>query len=419
MNRACSLFLATVLASLFQTVPAWCEPLQAVREELPLHETKEHWRHFQCQVPQEEELKPNRPVIALADNPLQQPAGDQSVQSWSSPSGVKVVLMIHGGCGVIPRDKMSDKLADEHREVLKASLRAGYAALQKPNAVSLDGVVEAIKVLEDSPLFNAGKGSVFTREGKNELDASIMDGKNKQAGAVASTTIIKNPITAARIVLEKSGHVLMVGEGADQFAKVSGIEIVDPSYFRTEYRWKQHERGLKEEQELLEKEKAAKGKELGKAAIPDPVSPVAFRRRTEDRVGTVGAVAIDRAGNVAAGTSTGGLNNKRHGRVGDAPIIGAGNYADNDSCAISSTGDGEFFLRAVAAHEISSLVKYKGLSIASASKQVMSQIKDAGGDGAVIVLNRKGEGAFSYNTEGMYRGYITSDGEAHAFIFEK
>ena len=211
----------------------------------------------------------------------------------------------------------------------------------------------------------------------------------------------------------------MVGEGADQFAKASGIEIVDPSYFKTEYRWKQHERGLKEEQELLEKEKAAKGKELGKAVIPDPVNSVAFRRRTEDRVGTVGAVAIDRAGNVAAGTSTGGLNNKRHGRVGDAPIIGAGNYADNDSCAISSTGDGEFFLRAVAAHEISSLVKYKGLSIASASKQVMSQIKDAGGDGAVIVLNRKGEGAFSYNTEGMYRGYITSDGEAHAFIFEK
>src|SRR5262249_47586780 len=220
-----------------------------------------------------------------------------------------------------------------------------------------------------SPLFNAGKGAVFTREGKIELDASIMDGRTRKAGAVASVTTIKNPITAARIVMQKSGHVLMVGDGADQFAKAMGIETVDPSYFATEYRKKQHERGLKEieEQETKEQQNSAPRDGLGKLSFPRRQNAPGLRRRTEDVVGTVGAVALDRAGNLAAGTSTGGLNNKRHGRVGDAPIIGAGNYADNQSCAISATGDGEFFLRAVAAHEISSLVKYKGLSIARAS----------------------------------------------------
>lgn len=309
---------------------------------------------------------------------------------------------------------MSADMEKAHRETLEASLRAGYAALQKPDATSLDGVVAAIKVLEDSPLFNAGKGAVFTREGKNELDASIMDGRTKSAGAVASVTTIKNPITAARVVMERSGHVLMVSDGAEQFAKSRGIEMVDPSYFATEYRKKQRERGLKEieEQEKLELKKPASHDGLGQY-VP------AIRRKTHDVVGTVGAVALDRAGNIAAGTSTGGLNNKRHGRVGDAPIIGAGNYADNATCAISSTGDGEFFLRAVAAHEISSLVKHKGLSIASASSQVIQQIKEDGGDGAVIVLTRTGEAAMTYNTEGMYRGYITSDGDAHVFIYSK
>jgi len=330
-----------------------------------------------------------------------------AVRTWQSKSGEQVVLVIHGGCGVIPRDRMSAHMEQKHREALEAALRAGYAALQEEDATSLDGVVAAIKVMEDSPLFNAGHGAVFTREGKNELDASIMDGRTKNAGAVASVTTIKNPITAARAVMEKSGHVLMVAEGAEQFAqtvgKDAGIEIVDPSYFRTEFRWKQHEEGLKAEQEQ---------------AKPNSDGASAFQRKTQDRVGTVGAVALDSSGNLAAGTSTGGLNNKRHGRVGDCPIIGAGNYADNQTCAISSTGDGEFFLRAVAAHEISSLVKYKGLPIATASNQVIGQIHELGGDGAVIVLTRSGEAAFSYNTEGMYRGYITTDGKPHVFIYE-
>jgi beta-aspartyl-peptidase (threonine type) len=316
---------------------------------------------------------------------------------------------------------MSAEMERAHSDVLEASLRTGYAALQKPDATSLDGVVAAIKVLEDSPLFNAGKGAVFTREGKIELDASIMDGRTRKAGAVASVTTIKNPITAARIVMQKSGHVLMVGDGADQFAKAMGIETVDPSYFATEYRKKQHERGLKEieEQETKEQQNSAPRDGPGKLSFLRRQNAPGLRRRTEDVVGTVGAVALDRAGNLAAGTSTGGLNNKRHGRVGDAPIIGAGNYADNQSCAISATGDGEFFLRAVAAHEISSLVKYKGLSIARASSQVMGQIKEDGGDGAVIVLTRNGEAAIAYNTEGMYRGYITSDGKPRVFIYSE
>ncbi len=342
-------------------------------------------------------------------------AGD-SVQSWASPPGTRVVLVIHGGCGVIPRSEMTQEMEKAHLDVLEAALRAGYAALQKPDASCQDGVVEAVKVLEDSPLFNAGKGAVFTREGKNELDASIMDGRTKSAGAVASVTTIKNPITAARLVMQKSGHVLMVGDGADQYAKTMGIEIVDPSYFGTDYRLKQHKRGLKEiELEELRNRNGSDGADLNSAPAPDNAPGI--RRKTQDVVGTVGAVALDRAGNIAAGTSTGGLNNKRHGRVGDAPIIGAGNYAENESCAVSSTGDGEFFLRAVAAHEISSLVKYKGLSIARASSQVMKQIKDDGGDGAVIVLTRNGQAAMTYNTEGMYRGYITSDGSPHAFIY--
>ena len=344
---------------------------------------------------------------------------DESVKSWQSGSGTKVVLMIHGGCGVIPRNEMTPEMEKAHRAALESSLLAGYATLQKPGATSLDGVVEAIKVLEDSPLFNAGKGAVFTREGKNELDASIMEGRTKNAGAVASTTIIKNPIVAARLVMQKSGHVLMVGDGADQFARLMGAETVDPSYFATEFRKQQHLRGLKE---IEIQEKQEHQQNLGINDRTDKViSPGLIRRgrRTEDFVGTVGAVAVDREGNISAGTSTGGLNNKRHGRVGDAPIIGAGNYADNESCAISSTGDGEFFLRAVAAHEISSRVKYKGLSIRDASQQVMAEIKREGGDGAVIVLTRSGVGAFSYNTEGMYRGYITSAGKTHVFIYSE
>lgn len=327
----------------------------------------------------------------------------------------RAVLLVHGGCGVLSRQEMTPELEQQYHAGLAAALRAGHAALQKDGATSLDGVAAAITMLEDSPLFNAGKGSVFTREGKNELDASIMDGRTGQAGAVASVTTIKNPILAARCVMEKSGHVLMTADGAEQFAKSCGIELVDPSYFRTEARWRQYQNGLREEQEREQRRKTSR---LG------PESPhgetTAFHRRPENRFGTVGAVALDRAGNIAAGTSTGGLSMKRHGRVGDSPIIGAGNYADNGSCAISSTGDGEFFLRAVAAHEISALVKYKGLSLAAAADEVINgTIKRAGGDGAVIVINTRGEFTLCFNTEGMYRGYVTADGQIRTLIYRE
>lgn len=354
----------------------------------------------------------------VAADEVVSPSGER-VQSWKSDPGTKVVLLIHGGCGVIPRSQMTPEMEKSHREVLEQSLRAGYQALQKPEATSLDAVIEAIKVLEDSPLFNAGRGAVFTREGKNELDASIMDGRTRNAGAVASVTNIKNPITAARMVMQKSGHVLMVGDGAEKFARSMGVESVDPSWFRTEFRWNQHLRGLKEIEEEEKKLKSNPEKQEGANVDPRQFAPGIHRRRTEDVVGTVGAVALDSRGNIAAGTSTGGLNNKRHGRVGDAPIIGAGNFADNDTCAISSTGDGEFFLRAVSAYEIQSLIKYNGASLETAAVRVMGQIKKDGGDGAVILIDRRGQAAIVYNTEGMYRGFITSDGKPYVSIFQK
>ena len=221
--------------------------------------------------------------------------------------------------------------------------------------------------------------------------------------------------------MEKSGHVLMVGKGAEQFALDSKLEIVDPSYFWTQFRWNQYQTALRLEKELEKLPPTPPGDAKQSSALPrDETELRRFRASGLNRFGTVGAVALDKAGNLAAGTSTGGLNMKRSGRVGDSPLIGAGTFADNESCAISSTGDGEYFIRAVAAYDISALVKYKGLSIAAASNEVIQhKIKDAGGDGAVIVLNRQGEAAMSFNTEGMYRGYVSPDGKMHVFIYEQ
>jgi beta-aspartyl-peptidase (threonine type) len=301
-----------------------------------------------------------------------------------------VIFAVHGGAGATPKGKLPAELEKRIRETLDEALRAGEAALKKPDATSLDAVTAAITLLEDSPLFNAGKGAVFTREGKNELDASIMNGADRRAGAVASVTTIKNPILAARAVMEKSGHVLMVGPGADAYAKQIGLEIVDPTYFRTDQRWK-------DLQERLKRDADKSGSK-----------------------GTVGAVAIDRHGNLAAGTSTGGLTAKRHGRVGDSPIIGAGTFADNKSCAISATGDGEYFIRAVAAHDIAALVEYKGMTIKQAAEEVLfRKIKPTGGDGAVIVLDPKGNLAMSYTTDGLYRGYVTADGRRKVMIYDE
>jgi beta-aspartyl-peptidase (threonine type) len=316
-----------------------------------------------------------------------------------------VVLGIHGGAGV-PKNEMTPELEKRLRAGLEQALKAGHAALQKPGATSLDGIETAIRLMEDDPWFNAGRGAVFTHEGRNELDASIMEGRMKKAGAVAGVTNIKNPITAARAVMEKTKHVMLIATGAEVFAKDAGLEIVDPSYFRTEHRWKQLQDQLREEREAAEKRKKD-------AAALGPL-PRAYE------LSTVGAVAIDGAGNLAAGTSTGGMSNKQYGRVGDSPIIGAGTYADNNSCAVSCTGHGEYFIRYTVARDIALLMEYKGLSVQHAADEVIRRkLKAAGGEGAAIALDAKGNFAMSHNTEGLYRGYVTADGKMTVMLYEK
>jgi beta-aspartyl-peptidase (threonine type) len=319
----------------------------------------------------------------------------------------RVVLALHGGAGVLSKELMTPGKAKEYREVLEAALRAGHAKLQNGQATSRDAVVAAIRVLEDSPLFNAGKGAAFTRDGRNELDAAIMDGRTRRAGAVAAVTTVKNPIVAALLVMEKSPHVLLVGQGADAFAREYGAEIVDPSYFYTDLRWKMLEEELRQQKAPPPPQPRSQ-----RPAEPESGPPA------DHRSGTVGCVAVDRQGNLAAGTSTGGLTAKLPGRVGDSPLIGAGTFADNRSCAVSATGVGEYFIRAVAAHDIAALVEYQGLTVAQASRIVVHEkIKRAGGEGGVIVLDRRGNLAMSYSSEGMYRGYVTRSGKSRVMIY--
>jgi beta-aspartyl-peptidase (threonine type) len=313
---------------------------------------------------------------------------------------VKAVLVVHGGAGDPAADKVPAEV-EKRRAGLERALQAGYRVLQD-GRTSLDAVEAAIRVLEDDPHFNAGRGAVFTREGRNELDASIMEGKTKRAGAVASVTVIKNPITAARAVMERSRHVLLVGRGAELFAVKQGLEIVDPEYFRTPER-------LKELQEEMLKEQQ-KGPQPG------------ARSREDGRhsFGTVGAVALDREGNLAAGTSTGGLTNKMAGRVGDSPIIGAGTYADNEACGISCTGHGEYFIRYGVAHEVVALMKYKKLSVGEATAAVLRELPEMpGGIGGLIALDRNQNAAFAFNAPTMYRGYVTPEGKIHVILSGK
>lgn len=306
-------------------------------------------------------------------------------------------LVIHGGAGTILRSNMSPEREAAYRAALTEALQTGHAVLKRGGS-SLDAIEATIKVLEDSPLFNAGKGAVFTSEGTNELDASIMDGATLKAGAVAGVKRIKNPISLARLVMEKSPHVMMVGEGAETFARQNGVEWVDPKYFYTEERWKQL-------QEAKRKEKQPKTSSL----------------TTDDKkFGTVGAVALDQNGNLAAGTSTGGMTNKKFGRVGDAPIIGAGTYANNATCAVSATGHGEYFIRSVVAHDIAALMEYRGLSLKEAADiVVMKKLVKLGGEGGVIAIDKDGNHAMPFNSPGMYRGFIDSDGKAVVEIYKE
>ncbi|MDA0356085.1 MAG: isoaspartyl peptidase/L-asparaginase [Bacteroidetes bacterium] len=312
------------------------------------------------------------------------------MQLGLAPTKPKAVLVVHGGAGTILKEQMTDSIEQLYREKLSEALLVGREVIRK-GGTSVDAVVAVIEILEDSPLFNAGKGAVFTAEGKNELDASIMDGGTGMAGAVASLTHVKNPIKAARAVMEHSEHVMMIGSGAEKFVTSQGIEMVPEDYFFTQKRFDQHR------------------KALGEAVKAEPI---------QKKYGTVGAVALDGYGNLAAGTSTGGMTNKQFGRVGDAPIIGAGTYASNASCAVSATGHGEFFIRNVVAYDIAALMTYKNVSVEQASEAVINgKLKAINGGGGVIALDREGNFTMPFNTPGMYRGFISLEGEPQVFIY--
>jgi beta-aspartyl-peptidase (threonine type) len=301
-----------------------------------------------------------------------------------------ISIAIHGGAGVINRDVMSAADEQAYRADLGRALDAGYEVLDSGGA-ALDAVTAAVRILEDSPLFNAGRGAVFNHEGINELDASIMDGRQLRAGAVAGVRHVRNPIELARLVMDRSPHVLLAGAGAEEFAQEQGVELVPSEYFHTEQRWRQLE-------------KARGGGKFNAAEI--------------GYFGTVGAVALDRAGDLAAATSTGGTTNKRYGRIGDSPIIGAGNFADNDSCAVSATGSGEYFIRTVLGHEISSLMKYRGLSAQAAAREAIhGTLERIGGKGGAIVVDRAGNIALEFNSGGMFRGARDSKGRREILIY--
>ncbi len=309
-----------------------------------------------------------------------------------------ITLVIHGGAGTIKRANMTPAKEKAYRDKLAEALNSGFETLEKGGSSSA-AVITVIKILEDSPLFNAGKGSVFNSEGKNEMDAAIMDGSTLMAGSVAGITTVKNPITAAYAVMTKSAHVMMIGKGAEKFAADQGLEIVDPSYFFDSTRYKQWL-------------KVKNGEGSKQAMYFDPIIK-------DLKFGTVGAVALDQFGNISAGTSTGGMTNKKYGRVGDAPIIGAGTYANNATCGVSATGWGEYFIRLTVAHDIAALKQYAGLTLQEAADSVvMKKLPRFGGDGGIIALDRQGNISMTFCSEGMFRGYIKKKGEAKTFIYK-
>jgi L-asparaginase / beta-aspartyl-peptidase len=309
-----------------------------------------------------------------------------------------VVFAIHGGAGNITRAAITPEREKEYIQKMDEAVSRGYEILKK-GGTALDAIEAALVILEDSPLFNAGKGSVFTADGRNELDASIMDGKTLKAGAVAGVRTIKNPIILARKVMENSPHVMMAARGAEEFAKGQNVELVDTAYFWDEKRYKQLKR-LQEE-------------ESGRGAL----SP---SEKMDYKFGTVGAVALDSHGNIAAGTSTGGMANKKFGRIGDAPIIGAGTYANNKTCAVSATGHGEYFIRSVVAHDISALMEYKKLPLKRAAHEVVNvKLVQLGGEGGIIALDAKGNYTFAFNSSGMFRAVIDKNGRKEIKIFKE
>ncbi|MEW5764364.1 MAG: isoaspartyl peptidase/L-asparaginase family protein [Acidobacteriota bacterium] len=317
----------------------------------------------------------------------------------SGGSQAPVALVLHGGAGAIRKDQMPPGKEAAYRETLAEAARAGWDILQGGGS-SLDAVETAVRILEDSPLFNAGKGAVFNHEGAHELDASIMDGATLRAGAVAGVRRVKNPVVLARRVMERSPHVFLVAQGAEAFAREQGVDLVLPSFFDTEERWRDFQRARAREQEE------------GRGGPPGGTEPPPEKR------GTVGAVALDRCGHLAAATSTGGMTNKRWGRVGDSPVIGAGTYADDSACAVSATGWGEYFIRAAVAHDIRCRVAYRGESLQSAADAALAVVEALGGDGGVVALDARGNRAVSFNTPGMFRAWVEADGTVTVRLYE-
>ncbi len=306
-----------------------------------------------------------------------------------------ISIAIHGGAGTIPKGSLNPEQELAYRQALNNALQKGYALLEA-GASALDAVEAAVRELEDTPLFNAGRGAVFTAEGTHELDASIMDGQTLEAGAVSMVRGVRNPVSLARLVMERSGHVFLAGAGAETFARAQGCTFESEDYFYDEFRYQQwlSVRGTEHTQ-------------------------LDHSVKKDEKFGTVGAVALDQHGNIAAATSTGGMTNKKFGRVGDSPMIGAGNYANNSTCAVSCTGSGEFFIRAVVAYDVSCLMEYKGLSLADACQEVVhKRLLDIGGDGGLIAVDPQGNICLSFNTEGMYRGAKSSDGTDFVAIYQ-
>ena len=327
----------------------------------------------------------------------------------------KIALAIHGGAGTILRSEMTAELEKDYRRGLTCALETGWKILQN-GGNALDVVETTVVELENFPLFNAGKGSVFTHEGKNEMDACLMNGATLRAGAIAFVKNVKNPVKLARLVMERTPHVLLAGRGADEFAREMQVEFEDDKYFYTEFRYKQllkaREAGrvqldhTKSEPALIEKEIQAD--ETLKSEVENAKS-----------LGTVGAVACDFQGNVAAATSTGGMTNKKFGRVGDTPIIGQGTYADNRTCAVSCTGHGEFFMLGVTAFDVAARMKYKNLNLSDAARESIEYLTEIGGEGGLIAIDASGNVALPFNSEGMYRGFMTADGSAVVEIYRE
>lgn len=313
-------------------------------------------------------------------------------------------IVIHGGAGDgITTKNFNSEIKKAYEKKLTKAVTKGYTVLEK-GGKAIDAIQAAITIMEDSPLFNAGKGAVYNSEGKQEMDASIMDGNSLNSGAVAGVNYIKNPILAARVVMDSSKHVMLSGKGAVILAKKYGVELVDSTYFYSEKRFNQIKR-------IKEKEKATI-KKVANTNIFDAIK--------DTKYGTVGAVAIDKDGNIAAGTSTGGMTNKKYGRIGDSPIIGAGTYANNATCGISATGTGEYFIRTVATHEVSSLINYKKMSPKNALHEVLvNQIEKLGGKGGFILLDKYGDVYWDFNTTGMFRAYKKSDGTFKVAMFKE